>query len=42
MAEAMYGAASSQGGTAGAGSAPADDDEEVLEAEVVEDDGDAS
>ncbi len=42
MAEAMYGSASAPGGAGGADSAPADDEEEVLEAEVVEDDGDAS
>ncbi len=38
MAEAMYANASS----AGNGSAPADDEEEVLEAEVVDDDGESS
>jgi molecular chaperone DnaK len=38
MAQAMYASASS----AGADSTPADDEEEVLEAEVVEDDGESS
>ena len=38
MAEAMYANASS----ADAGSTPADDEEEVLEAEVVDDDGESS
>ncbi len=42
MAEAMYGSASPGGGAGGPDSAPADDEEEVLEAEVVEDDGESS
>ena len=42
MAEAMYGSASSGSGTDHADSAAADDEEEVLEAEVVEDDGESS
>lgn len=42
MAEAMYSAASSQGGEAGPDSAPAHDEEEVLEAEVVEDEDDSA
>ncbi|MCH7825479.1 MAG: molecular chaperone DnaK, partial [Acidobacteria bacterium] len=42
MAEAMYSSASPAGGAAGPDSAPADGEEEVLEAEVVEDDGESS
>ncbi len=42
MAAAMYGSASPEGEAADPHSAPADDEEEVLEAEVVEDDGESS
>ena len=42
MAEAMYGSASPGSGTDHTDSAATDDEEEVLEAEVVEDDGESS
>jgi molecular chaperone DnaK len=42
MAEAMYGAASASTESADSGAAPAQDEEEVLEAEVVDDDSESS
>jgi molecular chaperone DnaK len=42
MAEAMYGAASASGESADSGTTPDHDEEEVLEAEVVDDDNESS
>ena len=42
MAEAMYGAASASGESADSGTTPDQDEEEVLEAEVVDDDSESS